>query len=175
MPAAERALAIDPAIAEAHCAKAQNLSHEGKTAEADAEIEMALSIDPDSWEANKEAGRLAMRQRRIPQATEYYEKAASLMDSDYHSWGMLITCYRVQGDEERVRHASKMLVERAGKALADDPSNAAALGHQAGGLAILGEHERAKAAMARALLIDPNNNNTRYNFACVLANRVGGP
>ena len=35
-------------------------------------------------------------------------------------------------------------------------------------LAALGEGERAKARMERALLIDPKNFNMRYNFACAL-------
>jgi adenylate cyclase len=175
LPAAERALELDPTIAEAHCVRAQSLSHDGETSEANAEIDLALSIDPESWEANKEAGRLAMMQRRIPEATEYFEKATSLMDTDFHSWSMLITCYRVQGDAEQVGYASKMLVERAAKAVAEDPTNAAALGEQAVGLAILGQPEQAKQSIAQALLLEPNNNNLRYNFACTLANELQDP
>jgi adenylate cyclase len=116
-----------------------------------------------------------MLQRRIPEATHYYEKAASLLESDFHSWGMLITCYRANGNKERVRYAAEMLVKRAKKALADDPTNGAALGLVASGLAILGEHERAKEWIDRAILIDPDNNNTRYNFGCVLANELDDP
>ncbi|MGH8147976.1 MAG: TPR end-of-group domain-containing protein, partial [Rhodanobacteraceae bacterium] len=39
-------------------------------------------------------------------------------------------------------------------------------------LAALGDAERAKARMERALLIDPDNFNMRYNFGCVLAVRL---
>ena len=41
-------------------------------------------------------------------------------------------------------------------------------GYSAYALAALGEGERAKARMERALLIDPDNFNMRYNFACAL-------
>ena len=39
-------------------------------------------------------------------------------------------------------------------------------------LAALGEGERAKEWMSRALLIDPENMTMRYNFACELANHL---
>jgi adenylate cyclase len=61
-----------------------------------------------------------------------------------------------------------MMVSEAQKALAEDPSNGAALGIAAGGLAIGGEHERARELIGRAMLLDPDNDNMRYNFACVL-------
>ena len=175
LPAAERALTLDPNVAEAYCARAQIFAHEGDLDKANAELEMALRIEPESWEANKVAGRLAMLQRRVPEATRYFEKAVALMESDYHSWGMLVSCYRAVHDDERVRHASRMLVERAEKVLETDPSNGAALGMIADGLAILGEKERAKEWMDRAMLLEPDNRNTRYNFACVLANELHDP
>jgi adenylate cyclase len=170
LAAAKKALSIDPNIAEAHSTIAQNLAFDGQIAEADAELEIALNLDPESWEVNKEAARIAILQTHVPEATRYYEKAASLMESDFHSCGMLVTCYRSVGDAERVRHASKMLVERAEAALSQDPTNGSALGMVASGLAILGEKERAKEWIDRAILIDPDNLNMQYNFACVLAN-----
>jgi adenylate cyclase len=39
----------------------------------------------------------------------------------------------------------------------------------AGGLALLGETDRAKEWIERAMLVDPDNLNMRYNFACILA------
>ena len=50
--------------------------------------------------------------------------------------------------------------------LAQDPNNATAMGFGALALATLGEGERAKEWINRALLIDPDNMNARYNFAC---------
>jgi adenylate cyclase len=42
------------------------------------------------------------------------------------------------------------------------------MGFAIGALAVLGEVERAKEWAARALLLDPDNVNLRYNFACSL-------
>ncbi|MBA2466998.1 MAG: adenylate/guanylate cyclase domain-containing protein [Sphingomonas sp.] len=168
--AAHAALSIDPTIAEAHCAMARRLEEQGCSAEAVAEIETALQLEPDSWEVNKEAARIFLAGKRIDDALLHYGKAATLMESDFHAWAMIATCAREQRDDKRVRQAAQMMVSQSQKAIEQDPSNGAALGILAGGLAILGERERANEMIERALLIDPDNSKMRYNFACVLAN-----
>jgi adenylate cyclase len=110
-----------------------------------------------------------MLRRNIPQALRHYEKAVEVMENDYHAWALLITCYEALCNKAGVRHAAEMMVAQAEKAVAEDPSNGSALGIGAGGLAALGEAERAKEWIDRAILIDPDNLNMLYNFACVLA------
>jgi adenylate cyclase len=60
-------------------------------------------------------------------------------------------------------------VKQVEQVLSKDPSNGAAISFGVHALAILGERERAMEWMERALLIDPENLNMRYNFACALA------
>ena len=171
--AAHTALSIDPTVAEAYCAMARRLEEQGRHEEAEAEIEKALRVAPDSWEVNKEAARLRKLRRDIPRATKHYEKAAEIMETDFHAWALLTTCYQAQGEKEKVQHAATKMVSEAEKAIQQDPSNGAALGILAGGYAILGEKDRAREWIERAMLIDPDNLNMRYNFACVLASYVG--
>jgi adenylate cyclase len=59
------------------------------------------------------------------------------------------------------------------KALAKDPANASALATGAGALARLGEDQRAKDWIDRALLLDPDNILMRYNLACALVADLG--
>jgi len=169
LPAAERALGLDPNLAEAHCVKARYLQEEGRDEEASELVETALQLDPESFEANKEAGRLKFRQGNIKDALHHFSKAASLMDGDYHDTGMLITCYQALGDPDGARRAAEMTQERAEKAVAHDASNGAALGYGAVSLAVLGDPVRAREWIDRALMIDPENNTMRYNLACSLA------
>jgi adenylate cyclase len=171
--AAHTALSIDPGIAEAHCAMARRLEEKGRTAEAAAEIEKGLQLAPDSWELNKEAGRLSLRDRDLAKATAHYEKTVEVMESDFHAWAMLSTCRQALGETAKVREAAQKMVSESHKAIQQDPSNGGALGILAGGYAILGERERAREWIERALLIDPDNVNMKYNFACVLAGYVG--
>ena len=168
-PAAERALAINPNLAEAHCVKAHLLEEQGHQDQATAEIETAVRLDPESWEVNREAARLNFRQGRIREAIPFFEKAAALMESDWHNASMLVTCYRGTGESEQVRRVAQMAIERAEKAIAKDPSNTGVLSSGAGALAAVGEDQRAKEWIDRALLLDPDNIIMRYNLGCALA------
>lgn len=172
LPAAERALEINPNLAEARCVKAHLLEEEGRHDEATKEIEIALRLDPDSWEVNREAARLIFRQGRIKDAAPFFEKAASLMDTDWHNAMMLVTCFHGTGDSVQLRRAAQTTLERTEKAIARDPTSAPALAAGAGALAVLGEDQRAKDWIERALLLDPDNILMRYNLACALAQEI---
>ena len=169
LAAAERALRLDPALAEAQCVKARYLAdQDGRPDEALRQIEVAIGLAPNSWEVNKEAARLLFRRGDMKGAVPYFEKAAQLMDSDYHAPGMLQTCYGALGDREGLRRSALVTVARVEKALAQDPTNGAALGLGAAALAALGENERAKQWIERAMLIAPENLTMRYNLVCAL-------
>jgi adenylate cyclase len=169
MMAAERALALNPDLPEARCAKARYLEEEGRTEEANGEIQAALRLDPESWEVNREAARLMFRQGRIRDAIPFFAKAASLIDSDWHNAGMLTTCYGGTGDADQLRKAADMTLDRCKAAIAKDPGNGSAIAIGAVALGHLGEAQRAKEWARRALLLDPDNLSLRYNLACGLA------
>jgi adenylate cyclase len=167
--AAERALAIDPRSAEAHAINAHILLSEGRPDAAAAAVATALELDPESYEVNRSAGRLNYQLHRHEDAVRYYEKAAGLMEADLNSASMMISCYTALGDLEGMRRSAQRALDRAEAMLVHDPNNSMVAGDSAYSLAALGEGERAKARMERALLIDPDNFNMRYNFACALS------
>jgi adenylate cyclase len=172
---AERALALDPNLAEAHAVKARILSQYGRHEEAAAELDVALRLDPESYEVNRAAAYLRFRQQRLEEAIRHYEKALSLMETDLNSGSMLLTCYTAVGNVEAARRVAKITLSRTEKTLAQDPNNGTAMAYGAIALATLGEAERAKDWISRALLIDPENMNARYNFACSLTNYLKEP
>ena len=173
LAAAERALSLDPNIAVAYAVKARIHSEQQQFEAADREIAVALKLDPESWEVNREAARLAKAQRHIDDAARHYAKAVSIIETDYHSWALLVECHHARGDVEGVKSGAQMMVSQSEKVLAEDPSNGAALGICAGGHALLGHREKAMETIERALLIDPDNLNMRYNFGCILAGYLG--
>jgi adenylate cyclase len=172
LAAAERALELNADLAEAHAVKARILSEEKRHDEASREIETALRLDPESHQVNKCAAILRFRQQRLEESIRYFEKAAALEEGDFGSPGMLITCYTALGNREGVRRAAEITLARAEKVLAHDPNNGSAMGHGSYALAVLGQGERAKDWMTRALLIDPESLVMRYNFVCALANHL---
>jgi adenylate cyclase len=171
--AAHAALAIDTTIAEARLPLAKRLEARKQSDAAAAEMETAIRLGPDSWEVNKAAGRFYLDRRDVVSATRHYENAARLVESDFHAWAMLATCYLALGETAKLREAAEMMVSEAHRAVQQDPSNGAALGILAGGYAIVGEEEKTREWIDRALLVDPDNINMRYNFACVLAGHLG--
>jgi adenylate cyclase len=166
---AERALALNDRLAEAHAAKAWILGAAGRLDEASADIEAALRLDPDSHEVIDAAARTLFRRHRFEEAAQHWERAVQLIDQDTTSLGMLITCYRALQREQDVRRIAEILLGRVEKILAHDRNDSRVLGHGCLALAALGRQDRAREWMSRALLIDPDNVNMRYNFACTLA------
>jgi adenylate cyclase len=165
LAAADRALALDPGIAEAHLPRAWHLALHGQQEEADAEIETALRLNPDCWEANKEAARIYYRQGKLDEAIELLERATVLADSDFHSLGMLTAAYLARDDLDNVRTCAARMTELVGPVLARDPDNGAALAFVALSYAALGDLERAQHYVERAKLFDPDNLYMRYNLA----------
>ena len=166
---AERALALAPDLAEAHAIRARILSEGGHQDAAAPEIGTALRLDPDSYEVNRAAAYLHYRQHHVEEAIGYFEKALSLADTDVNSASMLMSCYHTVGAQDEARRIAHVAIERAGRTLAQDPTNAAAMGFTGAALATLGDAQGAKEWMRRAMLSDPENIKNAYNFACFLA------
>jgi adenylate cyclase len=172
LAAAERAIALDPNLAEAHAARAHVLTRDGDHDAAWREVEAAISLDPESYEANRAKATWYYTSQRAGEAIPFYEKAAQVMDNDYMTAGMVLSCYNAIGDREGARLAARRSLERVERIVAQDPDNGSAISFGVGALAALGEHERAKEWMERAMLLDPDNINMRYNFACMLVTEM---
>ena len=163
--AAARALEPNGSIAEAHLPKAWRCEMCGRHCDALAEIEAGLRLNPDSWEVNKEGARILYRQGNLPRAIDLLEKATSLADGDFHSWGMLSASYLAAGNVERAREAARKVLEHVEGVLDRDPDNGAALAFGALSFAAVGQSQRAREWIDRALLLDPDNLYMRYNLA----------
>ena len=173
--ALDRALALNPDLAEARALKARRLSSDGRHEEAAAEIAVALRLDPESFEVNLRAGTISYSQDRLEDAARHFENAVVLIETDLKALQFLMSCYAALGDGESARRAARIALARAEKAVAQDRSSGFAMGVGVAALATLGETERAKDWMSRALLIDPDNLQMRYNFACALVTLLGDP
>ena len=144
LAAAERALSLNPNLAEAHSVKARMFLEEKRHDEASREIEIALRLDPESHEVNKSAALVRFRHHELKESIPYFEKAIALEETDFGSAGMLITCYAALGDAAGMKRAAEIALARAEKILAHDANNGSAIGHGSVALAVLGQRERAK-------------------------------
>jgi adenylate cyclase len=173
LAAVEKALALDPDLAEAYATKTIILCDVGSLDKASAIIERALKLDPDSYEVHRAAARLRFRQNKLDDAIRHYEKATELMETDVTSPAMLVTCYSALERQQDAMTAAQTVLARATKALAMDQNNGVILAYGAIALLTLGQLDRAREWTDRAMLIEPDNMNMRYNFACGFARILG--
>jgi adenylate cyclase len=166
--AATRAIALDGNLAEAHAARAGILAADGEYAAAEAELALALRLDPESIDVNREAARLRFYQHRFEEAIEHWEKVVAMVETDYASGPLMITCHTALGDTDGLRRVAERTLARAEKAITLEPDNGSAMGTIVSCLVALGQVERAREWARRAILMDPDNMSMRYNLACDL-------
>jgi adenylate cyclase len=126
--AAERALVLQPDLAEAHAAKGRILGDQGHYEEAMVEHRAALRLDPDSYEVNAPAARCYIAMRRNAEAIACLEKAAAAMETDFWALGMAIQCYEAVGDREGAKSAARRELARVEKVIVAEPDHGLAIG-----------------------------------------------
>jgi len=169
MSASRRAVELDPESAEAHASRglAESLSKNYQTAEA--EFETAMRLNPRLYDACYFYARCKFAQGLMAEAAGLFRKASELDLADYQSLTHLNMCLRTLGRHEEAHAVSGVAVERAERHIELHPEDARALYLGANALLQLGDRERCVAWAERALAIDPEENTTLYNVACVHA------
>ncbi len=165
----ERAIALDPKLAEPHCVRAGHLEEQGRTDDAEAAVDAALRADPDSWEANRQAAGLLFRQGKLAEAIPLFDRAVRMMRTDHTCASMLIACYRAIGDSDGMRRAAQAAVARSEKVIICDPANGSAFASAAHAFAALGESDRSRKWVRKALTVDPGNLAMRYTLSSTIA------
>src|SRR5437764_149879 len=162
-----KALALESGLAEAHASRGLALSLGERYDEADAEFEQAIAIDPNSFEGHYFYARSCFKQGRLEEAARMFERCAEVDPDDYQSPALSIQIYRSLGRTVEMQAAARKAVERAESGLARQPENPRPAYLGAAALITLGDKDRAREWLARALATDPDDIWTQYNVACV--------
>lgn len=166
--AADKAQALDPNLAEAHAVKGRLLVGSGRAAEAKAEIDKALQLNPESYDVCAAAARYYIATKKYGDAIKMLTKAENLMLSDVWALGMALQCHEARGDNVGARKAAQHAIERINKILAADPDHGDALAFGVTTLLRLGQSAKAKEWAEKALKQNPDNRNLQYNMACAM-------
>ena len=166
--AADKALSLDPNVAEAHAVRARVLIGEGRAAEAKAEIEKALALNPESYDVNAVAARYFISTKKYGDAIKHLAKAEKLMEADVWASGMALQCHEARGDTAGARMAAQSSMQRINKILAADPEHGDALCFGVTTLLRLGQGAKAQDWADRAMKANPDNRNLAYNMACAM-------
>jgi serine/threonine-protein kinase len=110
--AAERALALDPTVVEAHIGLAMARDHAFRWKEAEIEYRRALSLDSNSAVAHLQFGRHLLQRAFIPEAWVQFRRATQLDPVSGTAFVWLAHCYSLSG-----MHDSALIVGRHARAL----------------------------------------------------------
>jgi adenylate cyclase len=166
--AADKALALDPSVAEGHAVKARVLLGAGKLDEAKAAIEKALELSPESYDVNAIAARYFIAAKKYGDAIKHLTKAENLMQTDVWAVGMALQCHEARGDNVGARMAAQHGMERINKILATDPNHVDALERGVTTLLRIGQTAKAKDWAEKVLKLSPDSRSLRYNMACAM-------
>ncbi len=162
-----KALALENGLAEAHASRGLALSLRERYGEAMAEFEYAIALDPNLFEAYYFYARACFAQGKLDQAAALFERAAEIKPDDYQSLILLIQIYRSLRRDREKESAARRGIERAERELNAHPENPRSAYLGAAALLAIGETDRSKEWLSRALAIDPDDILTQYNVACV--------
>ena len=162
-----KALALEDGLAEAHASRGLALSLGQRHEEAIAEFEQAIALGPNSFEAHYFYARACFGQGKLERAAALFERAAEIKPDDYQSLILLIQTYRSLGRDRDSESVARRAIGRAESELALHPENQRAAYLGASALVTLGETDRAREWVSRALAIDPDDILTQYNAVCV--------
>jgi adenylate cyclase len=166
---AGKAIALAPDLAEAHAARGEALSSSGRRNEAEEEFERALKLDANNFEANLFYARHWHRVGDSERALPYFIRATEVQPEDCQAPLLLHQTLRSLGRAEEGEEYARMGLKRAEEALRKFPESSRPAQLGACSLASLGEVDKAKEWIDRALAIDPDDTHIQYNAACTWA------
>ena len=167
--ASQKALELEPELAEAHLARGIAVSLSKHFDEAEAEFEKAMKLDPKLYEAPYFYGRARMSQGRFAEAARLFERAGALRPEDFQAPYFLAQAHNSMGmvaeRDVTLRRAIRLMQSR----LELNPDDARACNLIAAAFSILGETAPALDYAERSLAIDPDDPMLLYNVACTYA------
>ena len=168
---AQRAVALDPNLAEGHAALAET-GIRGTSPDWTIGIpamETALRLDADCYEGLMVAGNIAILRQDFRAAITHFEHALAVDADAVRPAGMVVQAYQGVGERENALAASRRVRARCEKILAIEPDHSTALSFFVNALADLGEEDRAREWARRAVLFDPDHASLIYNVGCAMA------
>jgi len=167
--ASEKALELEPDLAEAHTARGFALTLSKDYEKAEVLFERAVELDPQLWDAWYLYGRARFAQGIPEEAALLFLKAAEVRPDDYQAMCMASTSYAAAGDMDSARRYAKGAVERAEAHIHLYPGDTRALGLGGCNLAEIGRYEEGEAWVNRAIELAPNDTGVLHNAGCFYA------
>jgi tetratricopeptide (TPR) repeat protein len=163
---ADRAIALDPQLAEALAARGQLLYVQNKYDEAIVLAKKALERKPDCDGAYRVLARALFSSGRFQEAADIADRAIEAAGDDYNIFPPLLNSVSALGDKERARKLRERTVVALEHQVELVPEDVRARSLLAASYADLGRSREAVAELEKAVAMRPKDPNTIYNAAC---------
>jgi len=167
----QKALELDPELAEAHAARGFALWLMNQHDESNREFETAMKLDPKLFEARYFYARACFQRGEHEQALRLFQEACEVRD-DHEAWLFVAQTLVALNREEEAITAYRKAIQAIRKHLELNPDDVRAITIGAGASCRVGEQKNALEWADRAIAIEPDDGGVRYNVACVYA--LGG-
>lgn len=164
--ASARALELTPELAEAHASRGLALLISEDYAECEAEFQRAIELNPRLFQAHYYYARARFHQGDMDDALRLFRQAADVDPEDFQSRCLRVQILRGLGRMEEALEQAREVEPILSRYIEWNPDDARAMHLGAGSLIVLGDTERAKRWMERALSIYPQDSVVLYNLAC---------
>ncbi|MEN8250599.1 MAG: FlgO family outer membrane protein, partial [Bacteroidota bacterium] len=162
-----KAIEINPDLAEAHASYGVALSLKGNFDESEEAFEKAIELNPMLFEAQYQYARMIFSCGDYLKAAELFEAASRIRQDDYQSLLLNGQCYDSLGMPEKATDTRVRGIRIAEEVLQLNPGNTRALYMGANGLVAIDEQEKGLEWLQRALTLDPNDPMLLYNAGCI--------
>lgn len=160
-----RALELAPGLAEAHAAKGLAFYGVGRYESAAEELDVAMRLDPQLFEAHFFQARCARLRGKHEQAVVLFRRASELRADDFRSIGLLAEECRILGRMDECGSAAAHCLRCVEQEVKDHPDNGGAWAFGSNVLAMLGQAARAEEWAERAIIIAPDDHLAQYNVS----------
>ena len=164
--ACQKALELDPKLAEAHLARGLAFGIGRRYEEANSAFEEAIRLQPNLADAHYFFGRTLRQQARGQEAADQFREAHRLRPEDYQPMVFLASTLELFGSPPEVEAARAEAMRLLDQHLEFNPDDARALNLGAIMAARVGATEKGLAWMKRSLTSSPDDSNLLYNAAC---------
>jgi non-specific serine/threonine protein kinase len=167
--ASQKALELDPDLAEAHASRGLAASLKRQFDEAHKEFEIAIHLNPHLFEPYYFQARNYYAQGKLEKAVQWFEQASQVLPEDYQAPMLMASALHGLGRANPARAAYERGLLAAEKHLALHPGDSRALYFGANALSQLNQRERSVEWLERAIAVEPEEPQVLYNVACVYA------
>jgi non-specific serine/threonine protein kinase len=169
MEASEKALELNPHLAEAHTARGLAVSLGKRYKEAEEEFKKAIELNPNLFEAYYHYARACFVQGKHEMACQLFEQAGEVKPDDYQAPLLAASSYSHLNQPTSVKETLQRGMQIVNNRLELNPNDVRAIYLGAGALFDLGEIEQATEWAERAIAMEPNDPSVLYNCACCYA------